>query len=161
MLQNYFFSKYWRPKAAARSFRSGQNMKLNDIFQRLVLLEVQRQTRRTVGRPRTLSDEVALECAFKVLRTGMQWRELHAPVSYATVFRRVQAWEQDRIFAKAYERALRTYKKLCPTMLYCVDSSYVKNQYGREGVGKNHTDRGRKATKLSLVVDQAGGCSRR
>ena len=141
LLQNYFLHK---------------EMKLNDVFRRLVLLELGKRKRSTVGRPKLLSDEVALDCAFKVLRTGMQWRELDAPVSYASVFRRVQAWEQECIFSKAYRRALRTYKKLCPTKLYCVDSSYVKNQYGREGVGKNHTDRGRKATKLSLVVDQTG-----
>ena len=107
-------------------------MKLNDIFQRLVLLQLQAERKSKAGRPKTLSDEVALDCAFKVLRTGMQWRELEAPVSYATVFRRVQAWEQDCVFLKAYNRALRTYKKLYPTKLYCVDSSYVKNQYGRE-----------------------------
>ena len=86
----------------------------------------------------------------------MQWRELQAPVSYATVFRRVQEWERHNIFGKAYSRALQTYKKLYPTRSYCVDSSYRKNQYGREGVGRNHTDRGRKAVKLSLVVDQFG-----
>ena len=55
-----------------------------------------------------------------------------------------------------YTRALKTYKRLCPTTHYCVDSSYVKNAFGRECVGKNHTDRGRKALELSVVVDQHG-----
>jgi len=43
-----------------------------------------------------------------------------------------------------------------PTEYLCIDSSYVKNRFGRTCVGRNHTDRGRKALKLSLVVDQSG-----
>ena len=131
-------------------------MRLNQVFERLVLLQLQSRQEARTGRPKTLTDEVALECAFKLLRTGMQWREIDSPVAYTTVFRRLQSWQKEHIFEKAYKRALKTYKKLQPTQFYCVDSSYVKNQYGREGVGKNHTDRGRKATKLSIVVDQSG-----
>ena len=60
------------------------------------------------------------------------------------------------IFQNAFKRVLKTYNKLNPTKYYCIDSSYVKNQYRRSGLGKNHTDRGRKAIKLSLIVDQNG-----
>ena len=130
-------------------------MKLNEIFRRLVLAELNNGRVHRAGRPRVLTDEQALDCAFKILRTGMQWREIEAPVSYATVFRRIQSWEKRNVFQTAYYAALKTYKKLFPTMFYCVDSSYVKNQYGHIGTGRNHTDRGRKATKLSLIVDQA------
>ena len=59
-------------------------------------------------------------------------------------------------FAKAYTKALQTYKKRVPSKHYCIDSSYVKNKYGQKCVGKNHTDRGRKALKLSLITDQNG-----
>jgi IS5 family transposase len=59
-------------------------------------------------------------------------------------------------FEEAYRRALRTHRRLCPTSYYCVDSCYVKNAYSSACVGRNHTDRGRKALKLSLVVDQHG-----
>jgi hypothetical protein len=51
---------------------------------------------------------------------------------------------------------LVTYKKLQPTTRYCIDSSYVKNRFGQECIGRNHTDRGRKALKLSAIVDQHG-----
>ena len=132
-------------------------MKLSDIFRRLVLSEIElNRPQSRAGRPKILSDEDALNCAFKVLRTGMQWREVESHVSYATVFRRIQGWSRDSIFEKAYKRALKTYKKLYPPKYYCVDSSYVKNQFAHIGVGKNHTDRGRFAIKLSLVVDQLG-----
>ena len=39
-----------------------------------------------------LGNEEALDCMFKVLRTGMQWREIESTVSYATVHRRMASW---------------------------------------------------------------------
>jgi putative transposase len=37
-----------------------------------------------------------------------------------------------------------------------IDTSFVKNVYGRDCVGRNPTDRGRKATKLSAIVATDG-----
>ena len=108
------------------------------------------------GRPQTLSPDVAIDHIFKLLRTGMQWRELTATVSYTTVFRRFQSWAHAGVFQRAYTRALRTYRRLHPTAYYCVDSSYVKNRFGQTGIGRNHTDRGRKALKLPIVTDHTG-----
>lgn len=130
---------------------------LSDIFERLVLQEAECRcppVRR--GRPRSLDDKDALAVIFKLLRTGSQWREIVSDVHYTTVLRRMHTWSRERVFDAAYSRALQTYKRLFPTRHYCVDSSYVKNAFGREGVGRNHTDRGRKALKLSVVVDQHG-----
>ena len=67
------------------------------------------------GRPRTLVDTEALSVLFKVTRTGMQWREVSATVSYASVFRRVQAWAEKGVVLDAYRETLRLYKKLVPT----------------------------------------------
>ena len=130
---------------------------LSSIFERLVLLEAEARCPPSKrGRPRELSDSEALSVFFKVLRTGMQWREADGAVHYTTLLRRMHVWSKNHVFDAAYTRALKTYKRLCPTTHYCVDSSYVKNAFGRECVGKNHTDRGRKALKLSVVVDQHG-----
>ena len=95
------------------------------------------------GRPRALSDSEALSALFKVTRTGMQWREVDTSVSYATVFRRIQRWAKESVILHAYQDTLRVYQKLVPTRHYCIDSSYVKNAFGRHCVGRNHTDRGR------------------
>lgn len=132
-------------------------MRLSDVFGRLVLETAQQVTPPArYGRKRTLSDSDALAQIFGLLRTGMQWRELHASVHCTTVLRRFHLWKREKVFEKAYARALSTYQKLSPPKRYCVDSSYVKNRYGRTGVGKNHTDRGRKALKLSVISDDAG-----
>ena len=66
-------------------------MKLSDVFQRFILEEIKKMDEtKTTGRPKTLQNEDALNCMFRILRTGMQWREIDSNVSYATVFRRVQ-----------------------------------------------------------------------
>ena len=39
---------------------------------------------------------------------------------------------------------------------HCIDSSYVKSIYGRDCVGRNPTDRGRRATKVSAIVNHDG-----
>ena len=130
---------------------------LNSIFQRLVLIEAEKRCPPSKrGRPRELRDDEALSVFFKVLRTGMQWREVGGDVHYSTLLRKMHLWSKNQVFDAAYTKALKTYKRLFPTKHYCVDSSYVKNAFGRECVGKNHTDRGRKALKLSVVVDQHG-----
>lgn len=132
-------------------------MRLSDVFERLVLdsAHVLAPASR-YGRKRALSDRDALVHIFTLLRTGMQWRELNSSVHCTTVLRRFHDWKRLGVFEQAYKKAFDTYQKLRPTKRYCVDSSYVKNRYGRVGLGKNHTDRGRKALKLSVVSDDSG-----
>lgn len=104
-----------------------------------------------------LQNEEALDVLFKVCRTGMQWREVQATVSYATVFRIAQMWTKNNIISMAYSDVLSVYKRHNPIKHYCIDSSYVKNRFGAKAhVGKNHTDRGRKAIKLSVITDNKG-----
>ena len=132
-------------------------MRTSEVFERLVLESARTLAPAcTYGRKRALDDKDALAHIFSILRTGMQWRELRAGVHCTTVLRRFHHWKRLGVFKEAYAKALRTYQKLQPPKRYCVDSSYVKNRYGREGLGKNHTDRGRKALKLSIISDDSG-----
>lgn len=109
------------------------------------------------GRPRVLTNEEALSHAFRICRTGMQWREIQSCVSYATVFRRVSGWMSAGVFQRAYADALRLYKRLVPTQRYVADSTKARNKYGRRRfVGRDYTDRGRLAIKLSILTDQNG-----
>ena len=57
-------------------------MKVNAIFERLVRKEAEiRCPPSTVGRPRAVNDETAFELMFRVLRSGMQWKELQCDVA--------------------------------------------------------------------------------
>ena len=69
------------------------------------------------GRPRAVDDRRSLHLMFKVLRSGMQWRELECEVNYTTVMRRMHAWSARGVFAHAHRSLLQTYKKrmACPS----------------------------------------------
>ena len=70
------------------------------------------------------------------------------------------AWSRAGIFI---EQAYSTYcfrlensKRARRRKYVSIDSTYVKNQFGIYGFGRNPTDRGRKATKVSALVDERG-----
>ena len=98
-------------------------MLLHTVFERCVLDQVRRRCPpRTTGRPRHIDDATALALIFKVVRTGMQWREVHRDGSYKTLFRTMRLWADADVFAAAYKRVLAVHRKLCPPTYYCVDS---------------------------------------
>ena len=52
-------------------------MKVSNIFKQFILEEINRPAQnKSKGRPLILKNEEAIDCVFKVLRTGMQWREI-------------------------------------------------------------------------------------
>ena len=110
------------------------------------------------GRKR-VEPEYVLDELLRVLWTGCPWRSLRTTQSsYQTIHRHFMIWTQKNVFREAYSIAYRLQNR--PTRrnirFQCIDASFVKNIYGRDCVGRNPTDRGRKATKLSAVVDQDG-----
>lgn len=65
-----------------------------NIFKTLVEVEVRRQFPfQRKGRPRLLTFDDAYNDILKVLKTGMQWRQLQPNVaSHITVFKTMQRW---------------------------------------------------------------------
>ena len=50
------------------------------------------------GRPRLLAFDEAYDSMLKVLRTGMQWRQLEPPrVSFITIFKTMHRWIAARL----------------------------------------------------------------
>jgi putative transposase len=122
--------------------------------------------RSPVGRPRKLSDDDALNSIFFVLETGCQWRNAPPPpgVSWQTVYDRFRYWTKHNVFEHAFNDLVKWYLKVSPRVrggnrdVLCVDTTYVKNVFGLRGevLGRNHTDRGRLATKVSMACDSTG-----
>ena len=112
------------------------------------------------GKPQKLVIEHALDAIFKLIRTGMQWREISSKCnsSYSTLNRHFKKWYSAGVFQDAYTQMLKLYlhSRAYKPSYYCVDSTFVKNLYGTEGLGRNPTDRGRKAIKLSVLIDDNG-----
>lgn len=111
------------------------------------------------GRPRSLSIEYVLDRIQYVLRAGCQWSSL--PVqggSWKTVYHWFSKWSKKHLFEQAFHRVLQVYLR-CKGGLsqhVVVDTSFVKNVFGRECLGRSPVDRGRMATKVSALTDAVG-----
>lgn len=114
--------------------------------------------RRPIGRPRSLPFPYLLDRILFVLSTGTPWS--HLPVSngsWKTVFYYFSLWSKNHLFQHAYEDLLRVYFKIRPrSPIRLVDTSFVKNVFGRDCVGPSPFDRGRNATKVSTITDHKG-----
>jgi putative transposase len=107
------------------------------------------------GRRRKLSLAYILDRIFYVCRTGCQWSQLHVQnSSYKTVFHYFNLWSKAHIFEDVFYDAVKRRVPLGGAL--AADTSFVKNVYGKDVTGRNPTDRGRKATKVSLLTDCRG-----
>lgn len=112
------------------------------------------------GRPRE-SAERLLRTFLVVLQTGMPWRfvqRLKDPVDYRTAHRHFLAWARAGVFELAYRNLYRllTRRRRRATRHVVLDTSYVRNVFGEDVLGKNHTDRGRLGSKVFACVDDRG-----
>jgi transposase len=114
-------------------------------------------------RIRKINNLEVLEEVLYLLKTGIQWSCLRPKVcSRHAVYKRFRKWIKDDIFNKTWIKLLQSYsqKRLEADKHWFkelfIDTTMVKNVYGSDCVGKNPTDRGRKATKVSMICDKAG-----
>ena len=124
-----------------------------------ILINTIRSLRQSLaGRHRTLQTEYVIDRIAYVLRTGCQWSNL--PVeggSWKTVYHWFSVWSKKHIFQQVFHKVLSIYLRHrgCPKHML-VDTSFVKNVFGRDCLGKSPVDRGRKATKVSALTDDVG-----
>ena len=102
------------------------------------------------GRPRRYN----IDSIFYLVRSGCQWHSLPTCICngahYTTVFKFMQQCIKHNIFERVYFKFLRIYLKGNPSKYYAIDSTMVKNIYGKDCLGRNPVDRGRKGTKMSV-----------
>ena len=101
-----------------------------------------------------------------VARAPRPTRFVHDP----TVHHYVHKWALQGVFERAWFDMARwylyLYKRVRPAdarrrsrhraRTAVVDASFVKNVHGRDVLGRNPTDRGRNATKVSMLTDARG-----
>lgn len=109
------------------------------------------------GRKKRLSTEYIVDRIMQVLVTGSQWSHLEVNGgSWKTVYHYFSEWSRAKLFEKAYVHLLNVYSKRRPSSALIVDTSFIKNVFGRNCVGPSPFDRGRNATKVSVIVDESG-----
>ena len=138
-------------------------MKTMPIFVKHIIRRLVQQhfPRHHTGRPRKYDDVELIDQIFKVLYTGMQWNQLTSDGSYKTINNIFHKWNRRGIFKMAYDKFIRIYTRnrrnsRHKIKKHIIDTTFVKNIYGRDCVGRNPTDRGRKATKMSVITDEYG-----
>lgn len=114
-----------------------------------------------VGRPRKNSTAECIEYIYTILRTGVQWCNLSCNGSYKTINNIFHKWNRAGIFEISYKHFLGIYIKRRqdaskPIKKHIIDTTFVKNIYGTDCIGRNPTDRGRNASKLSVITDDIG-----
>ena len=126
----------------------------NAIFRAVASKDQQKTEKR--GRRRALSTASLVDRILFVCKTGCPWRSLEVQgASPKTVYHHFNSWSKKRVFEHAFSDLRSLYLEL-PRRPLIVDCSFVKNVYGRDVVGRNPTDRGRRATKVSLLADTRG-----
>lgn len=112
-------------------------------------------------RKRKISNEEVLKALCFSVKTGLPWRylSLNLKCNWSTIYKRFQNWTEMNAFEKVFSILLEKYSKQQLTTdpkwfkeLF-IDTSMIKNVSGVDGLGKNPTDRGRLATKMSVIVD--------
>ena len=107
------------------------------------------------GRPRTNHKDL-IEQFFIVLKSGMPWRYVQN-VDFRTAHRHFIRWARLGVFEAAYHRLLRLSRRRRRDGTYlAIDTTFVKNMFGVDVIGRNRTDRGRMATKVVALVDERG-----
>ena len=132
---------------------------MSRLFQNVILCHVAKHFPVTrLGRP-SCDPTILLHFMILVLQSGMSWRHLQetkCPYDYRTVHNYFRQWTKQSIFKDAYRSLYKLYVTKKKGKYHCIDTSYIKNIYGQDCTGRNPTDRGRLATKLSAIVDDTG-----
>jgi len=95
-----------------------------------------------------------------LLKSGVPWRySKPKDVSFHTIYKRFRLWEKLGVFKSVWEVVLKEYsdQKLLGNEKWFqhlfIDSTMIKNVGGCDSLGKNPSDRGRLATKMSVICD--------
>ena len=109
------------------------------------------------GRPRIFETKYIVNRILKVLRTGMQWSELDVIGGTAkTIYNLFNKYSRHCVFKTCYVKLLKLYSFRRRCRFCATDTSFVKSIFGVNQIGPNPTDRGRNASKLSVIVDDTG-----
>jgi transposase len=111
------------------------------------------------GRPR-VGHRTVLGVIWFVLATGNRWEDVPQELgcSGRTAHRRLRAWEEAGVWDRLHADLLRLLKQAgkLDEGTVVVDGVTVRAFGGGDGTGPNPTDRGRKGTKHTLLVDRKG-----
>jgi len=92
-----------------------------------------------------------------VLKTGIAWRDIRAPLHWSTYYKKFQLWAKKGLFQLLHQSLLsialqKNYLSKEYLKNLFIDSTMIKNFKGIDLLGKNHYDRHRKGNKITIIV---------
>ena len=120
------------------------------------------KSRKPPGPGRLPADNRAvLNGIWYVLWTGCQWKAVHKAwfgVCSSTLHERFQTWQRQGVFAQIMRIMVKFYdkKRKIKWKWQSIDSKSCPAPLGGEQTGKNPTDRGKRGSKIHILVDQRG-----
>ena len=107
-----------------------------------------------------VEDRAAMNAILFTLRTGCQWNALDATgiCTCSSAYRRFREWAKAGMFLEFWRQGLLTYDqwKGIDWRWQSMDGAMTKAPLGGEKTGPNPTDRGKKGTKRSILVEGNG-----
>lgn len=96
-----------------------------------------------------------------VCLTGIPWCKLYYnDIDESTIRKHYYDWVRKKIFYNLWVKMVNLYQNKCKykrnLKTQSIDTTYVKSLNGTDIIGKNPTDRGRNATKISIICDSNG-----
>lgn len=135
--------------------------KLRKILQTIIHEECPRQRK---VRTRYTTDKNLIKLTILYLKTGQSYREVscmgHISKTYLTD--KINDWNSHGIFTTMYDKLRQRYVDLRynrtnrVTMTTIIDAAHIRNQYGTEDVSYHQKEKSKKATKVSIIIDDAG-----
>jgi len=112
------------------------------------------------GRPR-IDNRRVINGIWYVLWTGCQWKAVHRDwfgVSSSVLHERFQTWQREGRWERILRRIVRYYarERRIAWKWQSVDSKSVPAPLGGAQTGRNPTDRGKRGSKIHILVDQRG-----
>jgi transposase len=112
------------------------------------------------GRP-AADNRAVMNGIWYILWTGCQWKAVHKDwfgVCSSTLRERFQTWQQVGIFQQVMIRMVRFYARYkgIQWLFQAIDSKTCLAPLGGTETGKSPVDRGKRGSKIHLLVDQRG-----
>jgi hypothetical protein len=110
---------------------------------------------------RKYSDKDILACVLFLQAHRTRDLKLHG-INYSTVYERILRWNKQSVLQSALRDMQLDFSVECLQQdkfhfkNIIIDASFIKNVQGRDCLGRNSTDRGRNATKISAITDKSG-----
>lgn len=113
--------------------------------------------KKQVGRPFNQDLKSLINGILYVLKTGIAWSYLPKEYgSYITVYKYFNKFSNNEVFEDTYKRLLKIFHHKIDIRKQYIDCSMIKNKKGSDCIGKNHYDRFRSASKISMITDKNG-----